>query len=59
MEGMASKKLWTSEPFDSVYSVDALDELRDFHSKNPDMPRDSYLIDFEYVFSFSSFSFSR
>jgi hypothetical protein len=40
-KGWPVKKHWTREPFDSFYSVGAKEELRVFHSKNPDAPRDS------------------
>jgi hypothetical protein len=46
-KGWPAKKHWTREPFDSFYSVGAKEELRVFHSKNPDAPRDSRLTNSE------------
>jgi hypothetical protein len=46
-KGWPAKKHWTREPFDSFYSVGAKEELRVFHSKNPDTLRDSRLTDSE------------
>jgi hypothetical protein len=45
LKSWPAKKHWTREPFDSLYSVGAKEELRVSHSKNPDMPRDSRLTD--------------
>jgi hypothetical protein len=58
-KGWPAKKHWTREPFDSFYSVGAKEELRVFHSKNPDTLRDSRLTDSESVFSLVGFSYSR
>jgi hypothetical protein len=46
-KGWPAKKHWTRELLDSFYSVGAKEELRVFHSKNPDMQRDSRLTDSE------------
>jgi hypothetical protein len=46
-KGWPTKKHWTREPFDSFYSVGEKEELRVFHSENPDAPRDSLLTDNE------------
>ena len=37
--GWPRKKDWTFEPFEN-FSVGGLEKLREFHSKNPDQPRD-------------------
>jgi hypothetical protein len=42
-----AKKHWTREPFDSFYPVGAKEEVRVFHSKNPDARRDSRLTNSE------------
>jgi hypothetical protein len=44
-KGWPAKKHRTREPFKSVYSVGTKEDLRVFHSKNPDTPRDSGLTD--------------
>jgi hypothetical protein len=46
-KGSPATKHWTREPFDSCYSVGTKEELRVFHSKNPDTPRESRLTDSE------------
>jgi hypothetical protein len=46
-KGWPAKKPWTREPFDSFYSIGAKEELRVFHSKNPEAPRDSRLTNSE------------
>jgi hypothetical protein len=50
-KGWPAKKHWTREPYDGFYSVGTKEELRVFHSQNPDPPRDSRLTDNEEVFS--------
>jgi hypothetical protein len=40
-EGWPTQKYDTKKPFDSFYSVGAKEELRVFHSKNPDILKDS------------------
>jgi hypothetical protein len=37
--GWPRKKDWTFEPFEN-FSVGGLEKLREYHSKNPDSPRD-------------------
>jgi len=38
------RKDWTEEPYDN-FSVDGLEKLREFHQRNPNMPRDYQLTD--------------
>jgi hypothetical protein len=38
--GFPAKKDWTRENYENFYSVGAKEELRKFHSKNPESPRD-------------------
>jgi hypothetical protein len=39
-----NRRDWTEEPFDN-FSVGSLEKLREFHRRNPDMPRDYRLTD--------------
>jgi hypothetical protein len=38
--GFPAKTDWSREPFSSFYSVGAKEELRKFHAKNSEAPRD-------------------
>jgi hypothetical protein len=50
-KGWLAKKHGTREPVESLYSVRAIQELRVFHSNNPNTSRDSHLTDSGSAFS--------